>query len=86
MALNPEGTWGPLRDTEQGQHISLLVTVLHTEEPQDAPALPSGPCSATAFTPGQPFGGRAGESMPTGLSPGEAEPRRIPNVSKPAHL
>jgi hypothetical protein len=43
MGLNPGGTWEPLRDTEQGQHISFLVTVFHTVEPQHVPGSSSAP-------------------------------------------
>ena len=35
--LNPEGTWEPLRDAEQGKDMSLQVTMLHTREPQWSP-------------------------------------------------
>lgn len=62
MGLNPEGTWEPLRHTEQEQHISLLITVPHSMEPQSVPwSTPRGAHSAAALAPGQPFGslGRA---------------------------
>ena len=67
--LNPERTWEPLKDTEQGKHISPRVTMLHTREPQWSPPRPP---PTLAFTPGQPSGG-LGRAHPAEVSPEAAQ-------------